>query len=82
LKPVLDRILYLAALNFLEKHMVIFYQGNYFKGETPANLIKETNLDLCKEKKDESNIAFIKGDAPHLYSPYTNAVFGACFANE
>jgi acyl-CoA oxidase len=44
----------LAALNFLEKHMVIFYQGNYFKGETPANLIKETILDLCKEMKDES----------------------------
>ena len=57
LKPVLDKILYLAALHMLEKHTATFYQGGYFTGpksDRPVSLIREAILKLCSEMKSEA----------------------------
>jgi len=73
LKPALDRILFLSALYFLDKHMVLFYQGGYFVGEQPAVLIRETILELCREMKNDS-IALIDAIAPPDY--VLNSILG------
>lgn len=54
LKPVLDRILYLAALHIIDKHTSIFYQGGYFSSDRPVFLIRETIIKLCSEMKNEA----------------------------
>ncbi len=66
LQTVIDRLLYLAALNFLDKHMVLFYQSGFFTNEKPANLIRETILELCKDMKDDA-IALVDAMAPPDY---------------
>jgi acyl-CoA oxidase len=66
LKPILNKILHLASLHFLEKHAAIFYQGGYFVESTafkPLSLIRETLLDLCKEMKDDA-VAMVDALAP------------------
>lgn len=54
LQPALERILYLSALYFIDKHMAIFYQGGYFFNDKPVFLIRETILELCNEVKNDS----------------------------
>jgi acyl-CoA oxidase len=54
LSPTLARLLHLTALYFLDKHLVMFYQGGYFSNERAVLLIRETLLELCHELKDES----------------------------
>ncbi len=78
MKPALDRILYLAALHFLDKHMVIFFQGGYFNSEKSATLIKETILALCKEMKNDA-IALIDAIAPPDY--VLNSILGDSTGN-
>lgn len=63
LKPALDRILYLAALHFLDQNLVVFYQGGYFTTENAATLIRETILELCKEMKNDA-VALVDAIAP------------------
>jgi acyl-CoA oxidase len=67
LKPALDRILYLAALHLLDKHLVYFYQGGYFSSsEQPAVLVRETILSLCKEMKRDA-VGLVDAMAPPDY---------------
>lgn len=54
MKPVLNRLLFTAALYFLDKHVSIFYQGGFFQNDRPIFLIRETIVELCGEMKDES----------------------------
>jgi acyl-CoA oxidase len=63
LKPALERIFYLASLHFLDKHLVIFYQGGYFINEQPVALIRESIIELCSEMKNDA-IALIDAIAP------------------
>lgn len=66
LKPVLDKILHLAALYMLEKHTATFYQGGYFSGpksDRPVFLIREAILRLCSEMKSEA-VALVDAMAP------------------
>lgn len=74
----MDRILYLAALHFLDKHLVLFYQGGYFTNEKAATLIRETILELCKEMKNDS-IALIDAIAPPDY--VLNSILGDSTGN-
>ena len=54
LMPALERILQLSALHFLDKHLLIFYQGGCFSSDKPVTLIRETILDLCGLMKNDS----------------------------
>jgi len=62
----LDRILFLASLHYLDKHIVTFYQGGYFVGDQPIKLIRETILELCGSMKSDA-IALIDAIAPPDY---------------
>ena len=66
LKPALDRILHLSALHFLDKHLLIFYQGGYFNSDKPVTLIRETILELCSQMKNDA-IALVDALAPPDY---------------
>ena len=66
LTPALDRIFFLASLHFLEKHMVVFYEGGFFHGDQPIALIRESILELCSKMKIDS-IALIDAIAPPDY---------------
>lgn len=66
LQPALNRILYLAALYFMDKNLVLFYQGGYFSNKSNVSLIRDTILDLCVEIKDDS-IGLIDAIAPPDY---------------
>ena len=63
MQPVLNKILYLAALQFLDKHLIVFYQGGLFKEDKPIVFIRETILDLCEQLKNEA-ISLIDAIAP------------------
>ena len=79
LQKALDNLLHLASLHFLEKHLVIFYQGGYFTGNgEPVTLIRDTILELCLELKDEA-IGLIDAIAPPDY--VLNSVLGCSTGN-
>lgn len=63
LRPVLDKLLYLAALHMLDKHTPIFYQGGFFSTERALLLVRECILDLCGELKSEA-VALVDVMAP------------------
>ena len=73
LQPVLNKILYLAALHILDKHLLLFYQGGHFSSDKPILLIRETLLKLCAEMKDEA-IGLVDAIAPPDY--VLNSVLG------
>ena len=62
----MDRILFLAGLHYLDKHIVTFYQGGFFVGDQPIKLIRETILELCAHMKGDA-IALIDAIAPPDY---------------
>jgi acyl-CoA oxidase len=68
LQSAIDRIFYLAALHYLDKHVVLFYQGGYFTGQEgkEVTLIRETILDLCSQMKNDA-IGLIDAIAPPDY---------------
>ena len=66
LKLVLNKILFLACYNLIDKYSVYFYQGGYFAGERPITLIRETILSLCSEMKDEA-VSLVDALAPPDY---------------
>ncbi|XP_053716978.1 peroxisomal acyl-coenzyme A oxidase 3 isoform X1 [Synchiropus splendidus] len=63
LKPVLRRMCALYGLWSLSNHMATLYQGDYFRGKQPAQLIQTTILDLCSQLKDDS-VALVDSIAP------------------
>jgi acyl-CoA oxidase len=69
----LDRLLYLSALHFLDKHLVLFYQGGYFRDQLAVDLVRSTILELCAELKDDS-IALVDAIAPPDY--VLNSILG------
>jgi acyl-CoA oxidase len=82
LSPVLNKILYLTALYFFDKHLVTFYQGGYFKNEKPVLLFRETLLELCNELKDES-MGLVDAMAPpdHALNSPIGASTGEVYKN-
>lgn len=67
LDAVLSRILYLAALHFLDKHLVTFYQGGYFgNNESVVLLIRECLLELCGELRHDA-MGLVDAMAPPDY---------------
>lgn len=66
LKPALDRILYLSALHFLEKHLLIFYEGQFFSSNSAVTLIRETILELCGQIKNDA-VSLVDALAPPDY---------------
>ena len=70
LRPALDRILYLTALYFLDKHLAEFYQGGFFSTSytsvKPNELIRQTILDLCAQMKNDA-VALVDTMAPPDY---------------
>ena len=79
LQKALNNLLHLASLHFLEKHLVIFYQGGYFSGNgEPATLIRDTILELCRELKDEA-VGLIDAIAPPDY--VLNSILGCSTGN-
>ncbi len=69
----MDRLLYLSALHFLDKHLVLFYQGGYFCDQLVVDLVRSTILELCAELKDDS-IALVDAIAPPDY--VLNSILG------
>ena len=69
LRPALDRILFLTALFFLDKHLAEFYQGGYLSTSTavkPNELIREAILELCAQTKNDA-VALVDSMAPPDY---------------
>lgn len=63
LSSILKKVCSLYALWSLEKHLAIFYEGEYFKEGKMATLIKEGILSLCSFLKNES-VALVDVIAP------------------
>lgn len=66
LRPALDRIFYLTALYFLDKHLAEFYQGGFFgtlSSVRPNELIREAILELCAQMKNDA-VALVDSMAP------------------
>ncbi|CAM6006638.1 unnamed protein product [Sphagnum balticum] len=74
LTAALDRILYLASLHFLDKHVALFYQGGFFRQQGAVLLIRECILDLCHEMKADV-VALVDAMAPPDY--VHNSILGA-----
>ncbi|KAG7265992.1 LOW QUALITY PROTEIN: hypothetical protein CRUP_029603 [Coryphaenoides rupestris] len=53
LRPVLTRLGALYGLWTLSNHMAVLYQGGYFSGKNPADLVHTTILALCSQLKDD-----------------------------
>ena len=58
--------MHLSALHFLDKHLLIFYQGGYFSSDKPVTLIRETILELCSQMKNDA-IGLVDAMAPPDY---------------
>ncbi|KAL2079445.1 hypothetical protein ACEWY4_025189 [Coilia grayii] len=75
LRPVLLRLAALYGLWSLSNHMAILYQGGYFCGKAPADLIQTAILHLCAVLKDDA-VALVDVIAPPdfiLHSPIGKA---------
>ncbi|XP_068613419.1 peroxisomal acyl-coenzyme A oxidase 3-like [Brachionichthys hirsutus] len=75
LRPVLSKLCTLYGMWSLSSHMASLYQGNYFSGAKPAELIQTTILTLCSQLKDDA-VALVDVLAPPdfiLNSPIGNA---------
>ncbi len=79
LQRALENLLHLAALHFLEKHLLLFYQGGFFdKRSNAVGLIRDTILELCSELKDEA-VALVDVIAAPDY--VLNSVLGCSTGN-
>ncbi|XP_061565480.1 peroxisomal acyl-coenzyme A oxidase 3-like [Cololabis saira] len=75
LRPVLGRLCALYGLWSLSNHMATLYQGSYFSGSRPVELVQTAVLTLCSELKDDA-VALVDAMAPTdfiLNSPIGNA---------
>uniref|UniRef100_A0A7N8Y9K9 Peroxisomal acyl-coenzyme A oxidase 3 n=1 Tax=Mastacembelus armatus TaxID=205130 RepID=A0A7N8Y9K9_9TELE len=54
LRPVLSKLCALYGLWSLSSHMATLYQGNYFSGKKPAELVQMGILTLCSQLKDDA----------------------------
>ncbi|KAM6949419.1 peroxisomal acyl-coenzyme A oxidase 3 [Aplochiton taeniatus] len=63
LQPVLKRLCALYGLWTLSNHMATLYQGGYFSGREPAELVQTAILTLCTELKDDA-VALVDAIAP------------------
>lgn len=75
LRPLLTRLGALYGLWSLSNHMAVLYQGGYFSGTKPADLVHTTILALCSQLKDDV-VSLVDVVAPPdfiLNSPIGNA---------
>ncbi|KAI2662382.1 Peroxisomal acyl-coenzyme A oxidase 3 [Labeo rohita] len=63
LRSVLGRLCALYGLWILTNHMAILYQGGYFSGRQPVDLIHTAILTLCGQLKDDA-VALVDVIAP------------------
>ncbi|KAM3857625.1 peroxisomal acyl-coenzyme A oxidase 3 [Diretmus argenteus] len=63
LRPVLNQLCSLYGLWSLSKHMATLYQGGYFSGGKPAELVQTSILTLCSQLKEEA-VALVDVIAP------------------
>lgn len=63
LRPVLKRLCALYGLWSLSNHMATLYQGGYFSGREPAELVQTSIITLCSLLKDEA-VALVDVIAP------------------
>uniref|UniRef100_A0A667ZVK8 Acyl-coenzyme A oxidase n=1 Tax=Myripristis murdjan TaxID=586833 RepID=A0A667ZVK8_9TELE len=63
LRPVLRQLCSLYGLWSLSNHMATLYQGSYFSGRKPAEMIQTAILTLCSQLKDEA-VALVDVFAP------------------
>ncbi|KAF7643802.1 hypothetical protein LDENG_00233100 [Lucifuga dentata] len=54
LRPVLSQLCALYGLWSLSSHMSTLYQGEYFAGRKPAELVQTAILTLCSQLKDNA----------------------------
>uniref|UniRef100_A0A3B4A3J0 Acyl-coenzyme A oxidase n=1 Tax=Periophthalmus magnuspinnatus TaxID=409849 RepID=A0A3B4A3J0_9GOBI len=63
LRPVLQKLCGLYGLWSLHNHMGTLYQGGYFTGRQPAEMVQKAILSLCTQLKDDS-VALVDVLAP------------------
>ncbi|CAI5677471.1 unnamed protein product [Oreochromis niloticus] len=63
LRPVLRKLCALYGLWSLSSHMTTLYQGNYWSGRKPAELVQMAILTLCSQLKDDA-VALVDVLAP------------------
>ncbi|KAL4641502.1 peroxisomal acyl-coenzyme A oxidase 3 isoform X1 [Arapaima gigas] len=63
LRPVLQKLAALYGLWSLSQHMGTLYQGGYFFGKEPAELLHSAILTLCSQLKDDA-VALVDVIAP------------------
>uniref|UniRef100_A0AAX7SE61 Acyl-coenzyme A oxidase n=1 Tax=Astatotilapia calliptera TaxID=8154 RepID=A0AAX7SE61_ASTCA len=63
LRPVLRKLCALYGLWSLSSHMATLYQGNYWSGRKPAELVQMAILTLCSQLKDDA-VALVDVLAP------------------
>lgn len=63
LRPVLSKLCALYGLWSLSSHMATLYQGNYWSGRKPAELVQMAILTLCSQLKNDA-VALVDVLAP------------------
>ncbi|KAJ8382932.1 hypothetical protein SKAU_G00037100 [Synaphobranchus kaupii] len=63
LRAVLQRLCALYGLWALSNHMAVLYQGGYFCGKEPVDLVQSAIVRLCSELKDDA-VSLVDAVAP------------------